>query len=56
MYKVSSAKKPELSRAAVLNALIENQLMGQYALKRFGKEKIIEDNRVSFKPAVLEEQ
>jgi len=56
MYKVSSAKKPELSRAAVLNAIIENQLMGQYALKRFGKEKIIEDNRVSFKPAVLEEQ
>ncbi|MDO9178563.1 MAG: peptidyl-prolyl cis-trans isomerase [Agitococcus sp.] len=56
MYKVSSAKKPELSRAAVLNALIENQLMGQYGLKRFGKDKIVEDNKVSFKPAILEEQ
>ncbi len=56
MYKVSSAKKPELSRAAVLNALIENQLMGQYGLKRFGKTNIVEDNKVSFKPAILEEQ
>ena len=56
MYKVSSAKKPELSRAAVLNALIENQLIGQYAIKRFGKEKIVEDNSVSFRPYVLEEQ
>ncbi len=56
MYKVSSAKKPELSRATVLNSLIENQLMGQYGLKRFGKENIVEDNKVSFKPAILEEQ
>ena len=56
MFKVSSAKKPELSRAAVLNALIENQLMGQYGIKRFGKANIVEDNKVSFKPAILEEQ
>jgi hypothetical protein len=56
MYKVSSAKKPELSRATVLNSLIENQLMGQYGLKRFGKGNIVEDNKVSFRPDVLEEQ
>lgn len=56
MYKVSNSKKPDLNRAAVVNALIENQLLGQYALKRFGKDKIVEDNKVSFKPAVMEEQ
>lgn len=56
MHKVSTAKRPDLSRAAVLNAMIENQLIGQYALKRFGKAAIVEDNKVSFKPEAVEEQ
>jgi hypothetical protein len=40
MHKVSIANKAELTRGDVLTALIENQLLGQYALKRFGEEPI----------------
>ncbi|PTQ90767.1 peptidylprolyl isomerase [Agitococcus lubricus] len=56
MYKVSTAQRPDLSRGRVLSALIENQLLGQYALKRFGRSALVEDNKVSFKPKVYEEQ
>lgn len=56
MHKVSTANKAELTRGDVLTALIENQLLGQYALKRFGEEKLVENNKVSFLPSVVAEQ
>jgi len=56
MYKVSIAKKPELTRGDVLTALIENQLIGQYAAKRFGAAKLIENNKVVFPPEIVAEQ
>lgn len=56
MHKVSIAKKAELTRGDVLTALIENQLLGQYALKRFGESQLVENNKVSFLPSVVAEQ
>ena len=56
MHRVSTANKAELTRGDVLTALIENQLLGQYALKRFGEAKLIENNKVSFLPSVVAEQ
>lgn len=56
MHKVSVAKKAELTRGDVLTALIENQLLGQYALKRFGESKLLENNKVVFLPSVLADQ
>ena len=56
MHRVSTANKAELTRGDVLTALIENQLLGQYALKRFGEAKLVENNKVSFLPSVVAEQ
>ena len=56
MHKVSTAKKAELTRGDVLTALIENQLLGQYAVKRFGEAKLLENNKVVFAPSVVLEQ
>lgn len=56
MYRVSAAKKSDLTRGDVLTALIENQLIGQYALKRFGEAQLIENNKVVFPPDIVAEQ
>ncbi|HNP02895.1 MAG TPA: hypothetical protein PKN43_09000 [Agitococcus sp.] len=48
MHKVSTAKKRDLTRGDVLTALIENQLLGEYAVKRFGVNKLVENNKVVF--------
>ena len=56
MHKVSNAKKKELTRGDVLTALIENQLIGEYAVKRFGVDKLVENNKVVFPPDIVAEQ
>lgn len=56
MHKVSTAKKKELTRGDVLTALIENQLLGDYAVKRFGVNKLVENNKVVFPPEIVAEQ
>lgn len=53
MYKSSSQGKVKLSRPEVLRAVIESRLLGQYAVKTYGKGPLLEDNKVGFKPAVM---
>lgn len=54
MYKSSAQGKVKLSRADVMRAVIESHLLGEYALKTYGKAALVEDNKVGFKPDVVE--
>lgn len=53
MYQSSAQGKVKLSRADVMRAAIESHLLGQYAVKTYGRAPLVEDNRVGFKPEVV---
>lgn len=51
MYKSSSQGKVKLTRADVMRAVIESHLLGSYAIAKYGKKALVEDNKVGFRPA-----
>ena len=53
MLKSSAQGKVQLSRADVMRAIVESQLLGDFAVKKYGKAALLEDNKVSFKPEVV---
>ena len=53
MLKSSAQGKGQLSRTDVMRAIVESQLLGDFAVKKYGKAALLEDNKVSFKPEVV---
>lgn len=56
MFRIAAKGDPSVSRAAIVQALIDDRLIAAYARKADPDDHLIEDNKVAFSPAMQVQQ